>query len=289
MARLYLLGGIKEFGWKVTGITSTTETIAIFNTSFTSGGTSQPSGLIDYETNFPMDDYIWVTNVSSGTKTVHFGGKNETSKKWYYYGSETVTVEDKEETIKLDAPSFDYSPGRTSCTITWTRPSGASRLYYKVWAHGGSEPDSYTWVDAYKETEDITGLKSDTTYKIQAYYYTNTPGYEDSDKMFEGSAFTTKSSPTFAWSTTPQSGKQFSVTKEDWDSLQNVINQRREFNRSWIHTSSRGQPLTADMWNEVIAILNSCSGLTEIPSRVKVGDTCYASMFNDLAKCVNKI
>lgn len=286
MATLYLVGGVLEFGWKVTGVTSTTSVIAIFDRPFSSGGTSQPAGLIDSTTKFPMNSYRY-KNASSGNKKIHFGGKNKQDGRWWYFDWEEVYVEDKEELIKIPEPRFSYKPGRTSCEISWSRPTGATTLYYKVWPYGGSEP-SYSSVDAYNESKTISGLVADTTYKIKAYYGTNQSEYEESDEMFDSSAFTTISLPTFAWGTRPSSNKPFSITKTDWDNLQDTIDKRRDYARTWQYKAARGKPLTADMWNEVIKVLRNCS-VTGIPGEVQPGSTCWASIFNDLATCVNKI
>lgn len=288
MATLYLKGGTLEFGWKVTGITSTTSVTAIFDRSFSDGGTTQPRGLIDSTTSQSMTSYRYVDVSSPGSKKIYYGAKNKTSGKWYCHGYETVYVEDEEPLIKVPMPRLSYTPTKNSCKITWSRPTGASSLCYQVWPYGGSQPSGFSSVDAYSGSVTISNLTPDTTYKVRAYYRTNASGYEDSDIMYDSSAFTTVSLPTFAWDTTPYTDNPFSVTKRDWDRLQDTIDKRRDYPRAWRYKASTGSPLTYSMWNEVITVLNNCS-VSGIPPQVSSGDICYASYFRDLATCVNKI
>ncbi len=205
-------------------------------------------------------------------------------------GTVTESTEPEEEPdIVIDRPSLSFSPSRTSCVITWVRPRGANQLRYKCWPHGSSsEPSSYTSTDAYNERLTLTGLKAGTSYKVSCYYYTNTSGYENSSERYYSTAFTTRENSTFSWSITPRKNASFSITKNDWDNLQNIIDERRDYNRNWAYTASRGGKLTANMWNEVIDALNNSSA-SGVPKKVDPGSPCVASVFIDLQNSVNSI
>ena len=219
-------------------------------------------------------------------KARYITGDSDYSNSDYYFEEDAFKTDDYKA---VQSPRLSFKATRTSCEMSWSRPTGAVELVYKCWAHGGGEPSSYTRINSYNGKTTIPNLKVNTIYKIKAKYTGSVDdGYKESGEIFIGSAFTTMSYTNFKWSTTPKKGSKFSITKNDWDNLQDIINERRNYNKKWKYTAEVGKPLTADMWNEVIDTLVNCH-VSDIPGRVEPGAPCVANDFIRIQNCTNRI
>lgn len=190
----------------------------------------------------------------------------------------------------LSTPVVTCTPSVTSVVISWQKVTGAGTFKYTLVNTSTGTSISGNFV-ASTLSGTCTGLTPNTTYKIFAYFIpSDSDAYEESNRSED--RFTTKDKPTFAWSTTPNSGSAFSITASDWSTLQNTINEIRTLkgysSYSFSYKATKGGTLTAAAFNEARQAISGMGG-TNLPSAVSSGSTCYASYFTALQNSLNNI
>ena len=189
---------------------------------------------------------------------------------------------------QVATPNLFFDPSVTSVSITWSEPVGAKTLKYTI-INTTNNSEIKGNFPSYSESGEVTGLKPNTRYKIFAYYIPES-GYAESNRSED--YFTTLSKPTFYWSISPVSGKEFSISASDWNHLQQVTNELRKIDgiSSYSFTKAySGNDFKASMFNEVVTALSSVSGISGLPSKVSKGDRCYASDFKAFETAINRL
>lgn len=186
---------------------------------------------------------------------------------------------------QVDPPSLSCSPAITSVTITWSPPIGANELYISLGNATQAQAEITKTVSASSRSVTITGLYPNCKYNVYSYYKP-LDGYLQSVTV--STSFTTSQKPTFYWSTTVTSQGAFNITADDWNKMCNTINTWRSIKNLSPYsftTASRGNKLTADMFNQARIALSSMT--SNIPNPAYTGQICYASEFKKFETAIN--
>lgn len=193
----------------------------------------------------------------------------------------------------LPTPRLSYSPSTDNCIITWSAPSGADDLRYKIWPSSSPEPSTYSVTSAYRDILIAKNLKPGTTYSLKAYYFTQLPDkYLMSDEIYSRSAFTTVSNSldTFDF-TDSNNGVDFvagdpikTLTAKNWNELMHCIQDAiaKVTSDNWTPpVVNPGDPLTAARYNKAVSGLNLLPEGSDL-DLVEPGDRITAARINIL-------
>lgn len=193
---------------------------------------------------------------------------------------------------QLPNPIVSISPSVSSAIFSWNRPTGASILVCTIRDESTGRQSTRNW-DAYSSPQTINGLSANQRHKVWFRYEpssSNSTEYSPSDTV--ESSFYTIQKPSFYWSIAPTSGRDFTISASDWVVLQNVTNQWRKIkglpNYSFT-TPSRGGTFYAYYFNDVRTALSQISGISGLPSSVRIGGDCYATDFVKFQNAINNL